>query len=809
MPPTIQKLRKDAGVYYTPVEVVRAQTRLIDDLLVNRLNKPLGFADPGVVTLDPAVGTGTYLLGIIEHALCRIEADQGAGAVAGQADALAGNLYGFELMVGPYAVAELRVSRALSEHGASLPADGTRIYLTDTLESPNAEPPQTQFFLRLIAEQHEKALKVKSEVPVIVCLGNPPYDRHDAVEPENEANLSQYGGWVRFGDPLPGNVVKGKRRDRELKTAEARLEWRQEHSILQDFIGPATEAGHGGDVKNLYNLYVYFWRWALWKTFEHKTAKGPGIVSFISASSYLQGDAFSGMREHMRRLCDEIWILDLGGEGRGTRQDDNVFAIQTPVAIAVAFRSKEAKMDKPANTHYTRIRGKQAEKLAQLDEIKSLETMEWRECPDVWQAPFRPAGEGEYFTSPLLTDLMPWQHSGVQLKRTWPIGADAETLERRWQELLQTDDRPKAFRETGDRTISRKYRVALSQESDSTPIVELPHTTPVPKVQRYAYRSFDRHYIIADSRLISRPRPDLWRTQGERQMYLTSLFNHPVGKGPSLTVCSHFPDLHHFRGSYGGKDIIPLYRNIEASEANILPNLLEILCASYELEVTPEDFAAYIYGLLAQPAFTNRFYDELETCELRVPITKDAALFEQVREAGTRLLHLHTYGERFVPEGKPRGKVPLGEAKCVKTVPGDADAYPEDFDYIDATRTLRVGGGEFAPVAPEVYDFDVSGLKVVQSWLSYRMKEGAGKKSSPLDNIRPERWTSQFTTELLYLLWVLEATVASYTEQAKLLDAVLEGECFHADELPPVPEKMRKAPKPEKTSDTLPLEIPD
>ena len=86
------KLRKDAGVYYTPVEVVRAQVRLVDDLLVHRLGKPLGFADPDVVTLDPAVGTGTYLLGVIEHALGRVEAEQGAGAVAGQATALAGNL---------------------------------------------------------------------------------------------------------------------------------------------------------------------------------------------------------------------------------------------------------------------------------------------------------------------------------------------------------------------------------------------------------------------------------------------------------------------------------------------------------------------------------------------------------------------------------------------------------------------------------------------------------------------------------------------------------------------------------------------
>ena len=73
-------------------------------------------------------------------------------------------------------------------------------------------------------------------------------------------------------------------------------------------------------------------------------------------------------------------------------------------------------------------------------------------------------------------------------------------------------------------------------------------------------------------------------------------------------------------------------------------------------------------------------------------------------------------------------------------------------------------------------------------------KKGAGKKSSPLDNIRLERWTSQFTTELLELLWVLQATVAGYPKQAKLLEAVAAGPCFQADELPPVPEEMRKPP---------------
>lgn len=757
-------LRKDAGAYYTPVEVVRAQVRLIGDVLVRHLGKPLSFADPDVVTIDPAAGTGTYLLGVIDHALGRIEAEQGAGAVAGQATTLAENLYGFELMVGPYAVSELRVSRALRDQGAHLPDAGTHVYLTDTLESPHATPTQLPLFFWPIAEQRAKALEVKSAVPVLVCLGNPPYDRHEAARPDNG---DRTGSWVRWGDD----------------GADA---------IFRDFLDPAIAAGHGVHVKNLYNLYVYFWRWALWKVFEHDPSGG--VVSFITASSYLDGDAFCGMREYMRRQCDEIWILDLGGEGRGTRRSDNVFAIQTPVAIAVALRRERAKMDTPAKVFYARVEGTREQKLAALDDIDHFEAVAWEECPADWHAPFRPAGEGDYFAWPSLTDLMPWQHSGAQLMRTWPIGPEVETLERRWRGLLASQDRATAFKESRDRKIDSRCPPLFEGEEPENPIAELPLDAPIPRIERYAFRSFDRQWVIADTRVGNYFRPDLWRTHGERQVYLTSLLTQFLGEGPALTACALVPDHHHFSGR-GAKDAIPLYRTADASEANVLPGLLNLLSGEYGRKVTPEDFAAYIYGALAQPAFTARFKRELEARQVRVPLTKDPTLFERVCELGTRLLWLHTYGERFVPESMGRGVVPNGAARCTKAVPGDVDGYPQTFAYDDATQTLHVGEGEFAPVAAEVYGFEVSGLKVVQSWLKYRMRNGAGRKSSPLDHIRPSRWTSPLTTELLALLWVLEATVAGYPEQARLLEAVVAGECFRAEELPPVPEDMHKPPR--------------
>jgi hypothetical protein len=113
-------------------------------------------------------------------------------------------------------------------------------------------------------------------------------------------------------------------------------------------------------------------------------------------------------------------------------------------------------------------------------------------------------------------------------------------------------------------------------------------------------------------------------------------------------------------------------------------------------------------------------------------------------------------------------------------------------------------------VSLEVYEFEVSGLKVVQSWLKYRMKDGAGKKSSPLNDIHPSCWTGQFTTELLELLWVLEATVDGYPEQARLLENIVNSDLFHAGELPPVPAGMRKPPAARKSeADQLELDVAD
>jgi len=783
------ELRRNSGVYYTPVQVVKCQVSLVDELLRHRLGRSGGFAHKDVITLDPAVGTGTYLLGVVDNALDAVKVAQGGGAVAGKATALAANIFGFELMTGPYAVSELRLTRALKDRGATLPKDGVGIYLADTLESPFGIPPELPQFFQPIAEQHARALRVKNKERVIVCLGNPPYDRHEAVQYTGDevtaADRARTGGWIRWGDP----------------GTERRLKECPRYPRLEDFIEPAKLAGHGGDLKNLYNLYVYFWRWAIWKVFEHTSGKqeaNPGIVSFITASSYIRGDAFVGMREMLRRLCHEIWIIDLGGEGRGTRQDDNVFNIQTPVAICIALR--EGKKDKgvPAKVRYTSILGTREEKYAKLAAVKSFRSLKWKTCPSDWHAPLRPAGTGAYFKWPLLTDLMPWQQSGQEIKRSWPIGPDEDTLRRRWKRLLRDwkgSGRAEAFKETRDRKVTGTYPTLVEGEEVGTPIADIPVGAEMPRVQRVAFRSFDRQYVIADNRVGDYFRPALWRAhRSGKQVYLATLTTEPFSGGAAVVAASDMPDRHYFNGR-GGKDIFPLYRDAGAAVPNILPGLLELWGGKLKREITPESFAAYVYGITGHSGFVSKFWDELEDCELRIPLTLDRHLFCDVYAAGAMLLNLHTFGERFEPPGTRSPRTPVGSAKvkvAISEVPSD---YPEKFVYIEESRTLRIGTGEIVNVDRAVWGYEVSGLQVVKSWLGYRMKDRKGKKSSPLDATHPERWTSEFTEELLRLLWILEHSLTMEPDLAALLEAVCAGPLMGARDLPVVPVAMRKPPR--------------
>lgn len=782
------KLRKDYGVYYTPREVVELQVRLASELLEKRFGKKLGFADDGVVFLDPAVGTGTYPVAAVKHGLEKVRKRSGPGAVPARARQMAENMHGFEVLVGPYAVAHLRLTQALegamndAKAAAGEPEEklGKRlnIYLADTLESPNAAPPGgLTLTYRALTQEHEAARKVKQGGDILVCLGNPPYDRQriDAEAPDEERK----GGWVRFGDQIKGGA---KQANQGVKP------------IFDDFLEPSRAAGFGVYLQVMYNDYLYFWRWALWRMFEQQNSGG--IVTFITASSFVAGPGFVGVREVMRKTFDEIWVIDLGGDNLGTRKTPNVFNIQTPVAITIGVRGKQGNPSKPALAHYVKIdatsREEKLEKLSALEEFSSLE---WRECQSDWMSPFLPIGKGDFFGWPKLEDVFPWHYNGTQWFRGWTVGPTEELLRERVRQIVGASNARKKvlFKESAHRKINKRYASGMPGGGEK-PIESLTNEDVASlNIARFGFRSFDRAWGLIDARFGDRLRQPLWDTISEKQIFLTALSAVPLADGPAMQSTIYLPDCHIVRGSYGGRDIFPLYRDAAGTEPNVTAGLLDALGAEYGTTPDAEDLAAYVYALLGGQSYTRRFWNELETPGPRVPLTKDGKTFAEAAKLGRKLIWLHTYAERF--RGKDRGdEVPQGTATTIKGVSADPAHYPVEYAYDEAKREIVVGDGRFGPVSPEVWEFEVSGLKVVQSWLGYRMKKRAGKKSSPLDEIRPERWTARMSDELLELLWVLESTLAMEPELEAALDKVVAGPCFAAADLPTPAAEERKAP---------------
>lgn len=763
--------RKNTGVYYTPVPVVDCITRLVEHVLVERFDLSLGFADESVVTLDPATGTGTFPLAVLDRAAERAVAERGAAGAAQVANGLAQRLYGFELLPGPYAVAHLRVGERLQQLGATLPPGGAQILLTDTLDTPTEDPSAPQLALfgaaEVLAEERRRARRVKREQRVMAIVGNPPYDR---------VRRDDAGGWVVHGPDDGGPALF----DDVLRMANAR-----------------TIFSH---VASLYNLYAYFWRWAIWKSFEHH-GDGPAVIGLITASSWLDAPGFVGLRELVRELCDEVWIVDLGGDNRGAHPEDNVFAIESPVAIAILVRHGVSDRATPATIRYRRISGTRREKLEAVALVQSPDEQPgaWENVDSVRWGSLRPvSGDAEWLAMPALSDLFPWQQPGCKLNRTWPVSPDKETLQRRWGAFLADPDPARRSALFPD---PRSGRRVTTQVGDLPRLVDLPPDAPHRRIVRYGWRTFDRQWTFEDARLSKTESPSLWQSVAREQVFLTTLVVVPLGPGPSLVTSTAVPDMASFRGSYGGKDVIPLYRTAGTASPNVPASLLTTIAAAQHgttgaREIAPPDLAAYVYALLSTPGYQERFAEQLADKVVRVPLSADRALWDEAVGLGRRLLWLHTFAERFADAGEDYGaRVPRVEGIGWRVAVGTIPEAPADVRYDERAAELRVGDGAVTGVRPDVWRYSVSGWPVVRRWLEHRTRRGRGRRGSGLDEIRPDRWHDAWNDELLDLLRVLTLTCELRPRQDELLDRIVAGPLIAADALPvPTPEE-RAAPE--------------
>jgi hypothetical protein len=773
------KLRKRTGSYYTPPEVVSAMVSLVDEALRGPLfERSTGFAAADVIVADPAVGTGTFLLGVLRRIASTVADDQGAGAVRGAIEAAAKRVIGFEIQFGPYAVAQLRL---LAEMLALMktPQEPTpampdlRLFITDTLGNPFVEDEWLPQVMEPVAKSRRDANTVKKSQPITVVIGNPPY----------KEKAEGRGGWIESG-------TKGR-----------------DQAPLDRWKAPA-DWGVGAHGKHLKNLYIYFWRWATWKVFGTGLAATTGlpdkdeegIVCFITVAGFLNGPGFERMRDDLRRTCSEIWVIDCSPEGHQPEVATRIFqGVQQPVCIVLAARKLGKNAEDPALVWFRALpEGKREEKFTALNAL-SLHDSGWVNCPPGWRDPFLPSATGAWAMFPALKDLFIYDGSGVMPGRTWIIAPDAASLNARWSRLTSEKDPEKKEilfhpHEGGDKTASKKSKAGLAGHEYRPEAVKDDHKSAVAPT-RYGFRSLDRQWIIPDSRLINRPNPTLWNVHSPRQIYLTALARHSPSSGPAVTFTGYIPDHDHYKGSFAGR-VHPLWSDRAGAESNIKPALLTHLAKIHGQPITAEDVMAYLAVVMAHPAFTARFQSDLVRPGLRVPLTADAALFAEAIGLGREVLWLHCYGERFADPAANRPKqpprLPKDGAPYMPTggmIPSAPEPLPDEMEYDPAARRLRIGKGRVENVTPEMWAYEVSGKQILWHWFSYRRRDrsrpiiGDKRPPSPLDSIQPAGWLAEYTTDLIDLLHVLGRLIALEPAQADLLSRICDGALLNAETL--------------------------
>ncbi|MET9381607.1 type ISP restriction/modification enzyme [Streptomyces sp. NPDC002928] len=756
-----EKLRQKSGSYYTPREVVEEMVRLTEDVLRTRLGRSDGYADESVRIVDPAMGTGTYLHAVIEHVAAWAAEHIGPGATPDAIGDLAKRLIGFELQMGPFAVAELRTSDLLKRHQAVAPTDGMKLFVTDTLDDPYLAEETLASTYGVISESRKRANRVKASTPVTVAIGNPPYDD----------KAKGRGGWVEKGTPAQGVAP------------------------IEAFKWP----GNGRYEHVLKNLYVYFWRWATWKVFDAHPQDQQGIVCFITPSGFTTGPGGRGMRDYLRRTCDEGWIIDLSPEGHRPDVASRIFpGVAQPLAICIFVRSKDTDPERPARIHYRAVHGKRGAKYRQLKEIR-LDDDGWQDTHSDAIRPFRPTTETGWEDYPALDDLFLWGSPGIKANRSWVNGPSRQVLEKRWARLIHENDPAKKaelLKETRDRSLHASRDPLPGQPEHTQELAD--ETNLAPDLVRIAMRSFDRQWLISDSRVIDFARPALWEAMQPDQLFLNQQSSHEIETGPAIVATSLLPDTHHFNGR-GGK-IMPILH--PDGTPNVHPRLLAYLAAELGLDhITVHDLAAYTAAVAGHAGFTKQFTEELLTPGVRLPLTRDPALWYDAVQLGKRLLWASTYGERYAdPEdGRPAGDVlfPLGDARRLRYDQHIGAEVPAEIRYAEMTGTLHLGGGHVSPVPADVWNYDVGGMQIIKKWFGYRKANPNSRKTSPLDDLHVESWPADWSRDLIELLSVLRRLVDLAPAQQDLLGCVLAAPTITAVDLEmvgilPVPDKARK-----------------
>lgn len=630
------KIREDYGVWYTPVEVVKFIVNSVDSILKGDFNivggiannDKLGNGKHKVQILDPATGTGTFLAAAAEKIYENYQGQEGLWG-----DDVIHNiiprLNGFEYLVAPYTMAHLKLATALKIE--DIP-DRLNIFLTNSLEEDH---PETQFeFARYITDESNAASIIKRETPIMVIMGNPPYN-------EKSANT---GKWIM--DLMA---------DYKQEPGMARIEKRTKRGFVK-YKNTLDEK----NAKGINNDYCKFIR--LGHNFV--TRNQEGVLAYICGNTFTKTNIFRGMRYRLLKDFDEIYILNLHGSSKFDEScqdidDENIFNIMVGVSINIFVKRKDSQHTGLAIVHYKDIFGTRRQKLDflsshQLQDI-DFETI----YPEAPFYEFCPKTENhdelkeQYEQGFKLDSLMPKKVQGFTTdKDSIAICDDESRLATLINDMISnvSDEilRQKyGFKDTRDWELSRSRNSLRANRNRSS------YMSPV------CYRPFDIRWTYLHRDIVTYPRPLIQSSMlGKENLTLcvgkqgTAIGNNEW----SLVWISSLPTDKNVNPR-GGAYLFPLFL-YEEGYANPTFNFAYDIIEKFEekigLKLQSEDSTDrenggflgrdvidYIYAILHSSKYRCKYHQFLQNDFPVIPYPNNAEYFFKISALGGQLRSLH------------------------------------------------------------------------------------------------------------------------------------------------------------------------
>ena len=728
------KMREARGVYYTPEPVVGYIVRSIDTILRRDFGLREGLAHAGKIRLtraadprsrgdaklgkaktaptetyethrlqilDPATGTGTFLYAVI--AKIREHFDGNAGAWPGYvAEHLLPRLFGFELLMAPYAVAHMKLGLELEQSGYDFSSDERLgVFLTNTLEEAH-ELAGLPLFTQWLAEESRAAGRVKRDAPVMVVLGNPPYSGHSA----------NTGAWI-------SGLLRG----------HDSLNKGDTENYFEVDGGPLGER----NPKWLNDDYVKFIRFAQWRIEQ----TGHGVLGFVTNHGYLDNPTFRGMRESLLRGFDAIYLLDLHGNSKKKEKapdggkDENVFDIQQGVAIGLFVRHADAVRgeDHRARVLHADLHGLRKDKYATLD-ATDVGTTAWQELapasPNYYLVPQDAGAADEYGCGWKLTDAMPTNVLGFQTHRdAFVIDADRNLLHDRIDLMRRTDLTDSDFaqkyvlKDGGGWQVSRA-RVELRDVPDWER-----------HISRVSYRPFDDRWGYFSGILMDRPRRELLEHVAGKENTCLVVARQALNGDFKHALATKAPAEGNLLQSAKGGNSFPLWlypREVEKHGddkpptriPNLSPDFVAALSEAVGHTPSPEDTVAWIYAVLYAPSYRARYADFLKRDFPRIPLTTNRGLFDALVAIGRELIALHVM-DTTLPRITTFDVTGSNEVDKVRWVPPSPQPSPASGRGGESGGRVYINASQyFGNVPSAVWDMHVGGYRVAEKWLKDR-----------------------------------------------------------------------------------------